>query len=110
MNGSVSYVEIGALEAQVSQDFFRQLFDWPFNLTERAGEGWFQSSIKVGLHGEDTEPQILVFFQVQNMLEAVAKVKTLGGHAGEPSSNEPGFGAFCLCSDPQGVRFGLHEL
>lgn len=111
MIGDVSYLEVGAQDAQVSQDFFCRLFDWPFDPTERPGEGWCQApSIKVGLHGNDPTPHILIFFQVADMRAAVAKVKMLGGVADQPAASEPGFGAFCLCSDPQGVRFGLHQV
>ena len=110
MPGSVSYLEIGGQNAQVSQDFFRHLFDWPFQPTEAPGEGWFRTpSIQVGLHGNDPARQVLVFFRVADMPAAVAKVKALGGQADDPGPGEPGFGIFCLCRDPQGVRFGLHQ-
>ncbi|MDF3888805.1 VOC family protein [Cupriavidus basilensis] len=110
MTGSVSYLEIGGQDARVSQDFFRQLFDWPFQPTELAGEGWFQApSIRVGLHGNDPEPQVLVFFRVTDMLAAVSRVKALGGHADDAGPGEPGFGLFRMCRDPQGVKFGLHQ-
>lgn len=54
-------------------------------------EGWFQTpSIKAGLHGNDPTPGIFVFFSVPDLEEAIAKVRELGGEAGEPSE-EPGF-------------------
>ena len=73
-------------------------------------EGWFQTpSIKAGLHGNDPTAGILVFFSVPNLEEAMEKVKELGGEADEPTE-EPGFGRFSTCRDPQGIRFGLHRL
>lgn len=111
MIGTVSYLEIGAPDARSSQTFFHQLFDWPFTPTERPGEGWFQGcGAKLGLHGDDPTPQVLVFFQVPAMPAALARLRALGGQAEEPGAAEPGFGVFCLCTDPQGVRFGLHQL
>jgi len=74
-------------------------------------EGWFQtSSLKAGLHGNDATPQIAVFFAVTDLAVAIAQVQELGGKIEQPSQEEPGFGQFCLCQDPQGVRFGLHQM
>jgi hypothetical protein len=59
--------------------------------------------------GNDPDPGICVFFGVPDLEKAIAKVKELGGEAGEPT-DEPGFGRFSFCKDPQGIRFGLHLL
>lgn len=110
MHGHVSHLEIGARDAATSQGFFQQLFGWGFTPTALPGEGWFQApSMRVGLHGGDTAPQVLVFFQVDDLQAAATRVQALGGTAGVPGPHEPGFGAFCMCSDPQGVGFGLHQ-
>ena len=74
------------------------------------GEGWFETpAIKAGLHGGDPNPGILVFFSVADLEVAEARVGELGGESDEPSAEEPGFGRFCMCRDPQGIRFGLHR-
>jgi len=40
------------------------------------GEGWFQiPSVKAGLHGSDSEPQFFIFFNVPDLMTAVARVK-----------------------------------
>jgi hypothetical protein len=110
MKSEVSYIEFGAADASKARGFFEQLFGWDFHLMGTGPEGWFQTpSIKAGLHGNDPTPGIFVFFSVPDLEEAIAKVKELGGEAGEPSE-EPGFGRFCTCCDPQGIRFGLHRL
>lgn len=110
MSGHVSYLEIGARDAATSQHFFAQLFGWPFTPTEAPGEGWFQGpSIRVGLHGDDSSAQVLVFFEVADLLAAAGRVQALGGQADAPGAEEAGFGRFCMCRDPQGVGFGLHQ-
>jgi len=38
---------------------------------------------------------------------AIADVNRLG--SGKVPTDEPGFGRFCICRDPQGLRFGLHQ-
>lgn len=111
MTSEVSYLEIGAKEANISRFFFEQLFGWSFHPIGDKGEGWFQTpSVKTGLHGNDPKPQFIVFFNVPNLEVAIARVKALGGEAEEPEPEELGFGQFCACRDPQGICFGLHQL
>ena len=40
---------------------------------------------------------------------AVVQVRSLGGRAGDPSPEEPGFGRFSTCTDDQGIPFGLRQ-
>ncbi|MEO0532701.1 MAG: VOC family protein [Cyanobacteria bacterium P01_A01_bin.123] len=110
MVSDVSYLEIGTAATEPSRLFFEQLFGWRFNPMGDDGEGWFQTpSLKVGLHGNDPEPQFSIFFSVIDLDDAIVRVKALGGQADEPGPDEPGFGRFCLCRDPQGIQFGLHQ-
>jgi uncharacterized protein len=110
MKSEVSYIEFGAGDAGKARAFLVQMFGWDFHLMGPGPEGWFQTpSIKAGLHGNDPTPGIFVFFSVPDLEEAIAKVRELGGEAGEPSE-EPGFGRFSTCRDPQGIPFGLHQL
>ena len=110
MSSVVSFIEIGAGDAGKARAFLVQLFGWDFHLMGKGAEGWFQTpSIKAGLHANDPAPGIFVFFGVPDLEEAIAKVRELGGEAGEPTE-EPGFGHFSFCRDPQGIRFGLHKL
>jgi len=71
------------------------------------GEGWFQiPSVKAGLQ---ERLRFFIFFNVPDLMTAVARVKELGGETDAPGPDEPGFGRFCTCRDPQGIRFGLHQ-
>jgi predicted enzyme related to lactoylglutathione lyase len=109
MPGNVSFLEIGSKDAAVSRAFFERVFGWSFNSMGDAG-GWFQTpSIKAGLHGSDPQPQLYVFFDVDDLDAAIALVKASGGQADPPGPEEPGFGRFSNCHDPQGIRFGLHQ-
>jgi len=110
MKSNVSFIEFGAEDAGKSRAFLGQLFGWDFHVMGAGPEGWFQMpSMRAGLHGNDPAPGILVFFSVDDLEQAMAKVRELGGEAGE-ASEEPGFGRFSMCRDPQGMRFGLHRL
>lgn len=104
-----SYLEIGAPNDAQARDFFADLFGWSFTPMEDGG--LFESGdIKTGLHGKDDRPAIVVYFEVPDIEAAVAKVRALGGTADDPSPEEPGFGRFSTCVDPQGVRFGLRQV
>ena len=109
MAGDVSFVEIGSKDSAVSRTFFERVFGWSFNPMGAAG-GWFQTpSIKMGLHGSDPQPQLYVFFDVADLDAAIALVRASGGQADPPGQEQPGFGRFSNCQDPQGIRFGLHQ-
>lgn len=110
MSSEVSHIEFGAGDAAKIRAFFGQLFGWDFHPMGEGSEGWFQTPLmKAGLHGNDPTPGIFVFFSVPDLEKAIAKVRELGGEAGEPTE-EPGFGRFSFCRDPQGIHFGLHQL
>jgi len=51
---------------------------------------------------ERLEPQFFIFFNVPDLMTAVARVKELG-ETDAPGPDEPGFGRFCTCRDPQGL-------
>ncbi len=103
-----SYLEIGAPDDDRAKSFFADLFGWSFISMENGG--WFDSGdIKTGLHGNDDRAAIVVYFEVPDIEGAVAKVRDLGGTADDPTPEEPGFGRFSTCIDPQGIRFGLRQ-
>jgi len=108
MDGTVSFIEVGTTDPESSRPFFERVFGWPFHAMSGGG-GWFQGpSIRVGLHGDDPQPQLYVFFAVPDLEQAIARVHEAGGQAEAPSE-APGFGRFANCRDPQGIVFGLHQ-
>ena len=109
MNQDVSHIEIGAIQAGVAGAFLSQLFGWTYHPMGEEGEGWLEApSLKIGIHGNDPSLQMHVYFKVTDIEAAVVQVKALGGET-EKIVDEPGFGRFCNCRDPQGIRFGLHQ-
>jgi predicted enzyme related to lactoylglutathione lyase len=110
MSAEVSYIEIGTGHCGHTRAFLSELFQWEFHPMGPGGPGWFDTpTMRAGLHGDDPNPGILVFFSVADLDAAVARVRALGGDASDPGPEEPGFGQFSMCRDPQGVRFGLHR-
>jgi uncharacterized protein len=106
----VSYLEIGSGDAAQTSAFFASLFNWPFNPMGNNDGGWFQTpAIKAGLHGQNPSPQIYVFFAVEDLDAAIAKVRACGGETDGKIDDEPGFGRFCNCMAPGGIAFGLQQ-
>jgi predicted enzyme related to lactoylglutathione lyase len=100
----VSFLEIGSSDAAATRAFFNAIFDWPCH-----DNAWLQSpTVRVGVHGGDTAPQIYVYFHVQDIQAAMARIRAAGGEADEPTY-VPGFGTYCNCRDPGGAAFGLHN-
>jgi uncharacterized protein len=109
IGAEVSFIEIGVSDASKSRAFLEQMFGWKFHPFGEGGQGWFQTpSIKAGLHGGDPNWRFFVYFGVPDLAVAITEVNRLGGTAEAPTE-EAGFGKFCTCRDPQGLRFGLHQ-
>jgi predicted enzyme related to lactoylglutathione lyase len=111
MSGEPTHIELGAPNARKAQAFFGSLFDWTF---ERYGDG-DQAAIRTptirgGIHDGVTTRTLTTYFRVDDIDDAVAKVRQLGGSAEDPSPEEPEFGRFSTCTDDQGIPFGLHQL
>lgn len=109
MYGRISHIEIGASTGAQTTSFFSALFAWHYEPMGEGGGVFEAPTCKAGVHPGDPNPGIVVYFAVADIVEAAARVQQLGGHAGDISPNEPGFGRFCPCKDPEGVIFGLHQ-
>jgi uncharacterized protein len=110
MSGEPAFFEIGVPDAKRAKAFYGQLLEWTFHPMGEGDQAWVETpTIRGGLHDEDQECRIDIFFAVADIDAAVNTVRELGGHADEPRPEEPGFGRFAFCRDDQGVRFGLHQ-
>jgi predicted enzyme related to lactoylglutathione lyase len=111
MTGEPTHFELGAPDAKKAKEFFGSLFNWTF---EQFGEGEggviVTPTIRGGLHEGVTSTTLVTYFRVDNIGDAVAQVRLLGGQAEDPSPEEPGFGRFSHCVDNQGIPFGLHQV
>jgi predicted enzyme related to lactoylglutathione lyase len=104
--GELVYFTVPVPDADRGRAFYGELFGWRFE----AGNvpGGFQianAQPPGGLFGggEGTSPS--VWFGVDEIEAGVAKVRGLGGEAGEPEEIESGFMA--SCRDDQGTEFNL---
>jgi predicted enzyme related to lactoylglutathione lyase len=110
MPGQPSHFEIGVPDAKRAKQFYGPLLGWDFHPMGDGEEGWIETpGVHGGLHDNDPDSAIQVYFSVPDIDAAVRTVRRLGGQAGNASPEQPGFGRFADCRDDQNVRFGLHQ-
>ncbi|MGB3244384.1 MAG: VOC family protein [Sulfitobacter sp.] len=103
------FIEIGTDDTASTTAFFEGVMCWTWTEMEGGSGGYFTDGTrKVGMHEEGT-PCMVPYLSVDNIEVAVAKVKSAGGALMGEIADAPGFGRFATCTDPRGVRFGLHQ-
>lgn len=115
MNGRLAFFELGVEDPERGRAFYEGLFEWKFE-TGPSGQGFVITTPDVpgGMHGGDAGGSPYVFFAVDDIEVAMARVRELGGEIedmdveGDEASTAK-FGRFKLCRDDQGSRFGLHQ-
>lgn len=109
MAGEPSHFELGVPDARRAKAFYGELLGWTFATTE-GEDAWIETpGVRGGLHGDDPESTIVLYFTVSDIDAAVARVRELGGTVnGEPSA-EQSSGRWVSCRDDQGVPFGLRQ-
>ena len=115
MAGEIGFFELGVEDAERGRRFYEGVFGWRFERGP-SGSGWAISTPGVpgGMHGGDRAAAPYVFFVVDDIDAATARVEELGGQVldmdveGDAASQER-FGRFKLCTDDQGSPFGLHQ-
>jgi uncharacterized protein len=113
MNGELSFFELGVGDVERARDFYGSLFGWKF-VDQGEGASIETPNIRGGLHGGDAGASPYLFFRVDDLDAALARVRALGGEVGDYVGGEDpdtaaSFGRFVLCKDDQGSSFGLHE-
>jgi uncharacterized protein len=115
MAGELAFFEVGVGDVERGRAFYEGLFGWRFR-PGPSGAGFVIDGANVpgGMHGGDAGASPYVFFAVEDIDAAIARVRELGGEVEE--TNVEGddesvrqFGRFRLCRDDQGSPFGLHQ-
>jgi uncharacterized protein len=115
MSGQPSFFELGVADAERARAFYTGLFGWQMD-PGPSGKGFTieTGGIPGGLHPSDPEASPYLFFRVEDIDAAVARVLELGGtveesaHEGDDESATR-FGRFKFCHDDQRSPFGLHQ-
>jgi hypothetical protein len=115
MAGEVSFFSVGVGDVARAGAFYGRLLGWTF---EEVSGGLVISGggVPGGIHGGDEGARPYLFFRVDDLDAALARVAELGGGPEPAVDEEHGdaeqearFGRFALCRDDQGSTFGLHE-
>jgi predicted enzyme related to lactoylglutathione lyase len=113
MAGEMVHIEIPADDTEKARAFWGGLFGWEFqNFPSPQGEyhmvrisessGGAITNMEPGKQGTRT------YFAVDDINDGVARVKELGGEAGD-AMPVPQMGWFSVCRDPHGNDFGLWQ-
>jgi predicted enzyme related to lactoylglutathione lyase len=115
MAGELSFFELGVDDVERGRTFYEGLFGWRFD-SGPSGGGFVIDTPDVpgGMHGGDAGAMPYVFFRVDDMDAALARVRELGGQIDDTDvegdqESVARFGRFKLCKDDQGSPFGLHQ-
>jgi predicted enzyme related to lactoylglutathione lyase len=111
----MTFFEIGVDDAERGRTFYEGVFGWRFE-PGPSGNGYmiFMPDGPGGIHGGDPGASPYVFFAVDDIDAAMARVVELGGVVEETDveGDEDSIartGRFKLCRDDQGSPFGLHQ-
>jgi predicted enzyme related to lactoylglutathione lyase len=119
--GSVTWMDLTVPDADPVRDFYAEVAGWRPSPIEMggysdyvmtAGEGAGLTAFGVcharGANAE--QPQAwMIYINVPDLDDAVAKVTTHGGHVVRPSVACGGMGRFAIVTDPSGTAVGLFE-
>jgi len=105
--GELFYFSIPAADRSRSERFFGELFGWEFDAPGAAGGAHVANVQPDGGLSPGPELHPSLWFRVADLDDAMATVVVLGGSA-EPAGEGPE-GRHAVCTDDQGVRFGISQ-
>lgn len=114
MAGEPAFFELGVQDDEKGRAFYADLFGWEFRPGPNEGYEIATSGIPGGIHRGDRGASPYLFFAVDDMDAATARVIELGGEVIDmdiegDAEQQAKTGRFKLCRDNQGSPFGLHQ-
>jgi predicted enzyme related to lactoylglutathione lyase len=102
------YFVVPAGDAERAKTFYGSVLDWEFTPgSVPNGYNIEKVSPPGGLSGGSTERTVEVYFGVEDIRAAVARVRELGGEADE--IQEADHGSYASCRDDQRTSFSLYQ-
>lgn len=103
----IVWFELPAEDTTRAQAFYGQLFGWSFQ--PFAGQDYHMSYDAGGaIYGAPGQQGLMAYFGVDDIDAAIARVRDLGGEAGE-QQEIPDVGSYAHCKDSEGNAFGLYQ-
>lgn len=108
-NGDLHYSVLPTADEDRAKRFYGELFGWRFSAGSHP-HGWNIEGVEpaAGMFGGGTSGQIVVYFRVDDIEAAVARVEAAGGTSGPVQTNRVGW--HVDCRDDQGTEFSLASL
>jgi uncharacterized protein len=111
MAGRLVHFEFPADDSQRAREFWSALFGWSFRGYEGPIEYYTTEGVEPGgavYPSQSGERGPIVYFDVDDIDTAVARVRELGGKA-EDKAPIPGIGWFSRAEDTESNRFSLYQ-
>ena len=113
MPGRPVHFEIPADDTGRAREFWGSLFGWEFSGFEGSPTEYLTTQFDERSGGAIYKPDgptqgVRVYFDVDDIRSGVARVRDLGGEAGD-AMPVPGMGWFAYCTDVSGNEFGLWQ-
>ena len=113
-HGKICYLEIPAMTAEASADFYSNIFGWKIR---KRGDGELAFDDAGGVSGtwvkeSDRTPheRTRTYIMVDDIADALKRIVSEGGRVLTRRTDiGPGIGAFAVFADPVGNEFGLYE-
>jgi uncharacterized glyoxalase superfamily protein PhnB len=104
--GDIGYMTLEVPDGDRARRFYGALFGWEVHDGYQPGS-YHVASITPpsGIHGRDGEPEVRLYFRVDDIEAAASRVVELGGQVLSVAQYESGGSAECV--DDQGLRFDL---
>jgi predicted enzyme related to lactoylglutathione lyase len=108
-HGNLVYVVMEVQDGERARDFYRFVLDWQL-VPGRSDARWQAQGLSplVGISGGHLSATNVPMYKVDEISEAVARVRRSGGTATEPEAQPHGI--ISGCTDDQGTRFYLGQL
>jgi predicted enzyme related to lactoylglutathione lyase len=112
--GKICYVQIPALDAGRSADFYETVFGWNIR-RHNDGEVAFDDTVGevsgtwVTGRPPSSEPGVLLYVMVESVVETLEKIANAGGETVVPPTAQGEGEAFATFRDPAGNVFGIGQ-
>ena len=108
-HGDLAYVSMLVPDAERARVFYGSVLNWRFS-PGHASDGWQVEGVApmVGMAGGAQQASVMPMYRVDDIDDAVERVRAAGGTASDPE-RQP-YGVTSVCTDDQGTSFHLGQL